>query len=141
MKIIHTSPEKIEVITTKGLFDDCLFFSSDEYAMGKVKAVYELEIDERKIIEVCELFDEVIIADICMALDVNEEQAEGLLIGSDSVFDLGMEGEDDWYIQARQGECAKKMGFEAVKAQDEQGAVYIVPMLNRENDLVLVKEA
>ena len=40
-------------------------------------------------------------------------------------------------MQGKQGECAKRMGFEAAKGRDEQGHVYIVPMIDRENDLVL----
>ena len=48
------------------------------------------------------------------------------------------DAENDWYIQAKRGECAKKMGFDGCLDQDEQGGVYIIPMLERES--ILVKE-
>jgi hypothetical protein len=135
MKITHTSPVEITKITNSGLFDDCLFFSDDEYAMGKVAATYTLEIEEDKIIDVRDLHDEELIAHIASALDLDEDDAERLLDGRDTAFDHGKEGDDDWWIQAKQGECAKKMGYEACRAEDEQGVVYIVPMLGRESDL------
>ena len=138
MQIIHTSPVEIKEITKTGLFDDCLFFSADEYAMGKVAATYTLEINEDKIVDVSDLYNEDVINNIVEALDVTEEEAQSLLDGSATAYDFGKDGEDDWWIQAKQGECAKLMGYEACEAQDEQGAVYIVPMLNRINDLVKV---
>lgn len=135
MKLIHTSPVEIKEIKSSGMFDDCLFFSTTEYAMGNVKAVYSLEIDEEKIVHVSDLYDEELVAHIAQALEVDEDAAERMLDGRDTAFDHGKDGEDDWWIQAKQGECAKKMGYEACETEDEQGTVYIVPMLNRENDL------
>jgi hypothetical protein len=139
MNIIHTSPVKIDKITPWGLFDDCLFFSADEYVMTQSDEyfVYSLNIDDDQIISVSSLYDDEIIADIVRVLDVSENDAEQLLNGSCSVYDLGCDGEYDWWIQAKQGECGKKMGYEAVKSIDEQGTVFIVPMLGRENDLIL----
>lgn len=139
MKITHTSPSEITKITKHGQFDDCLFFSEDEYSMS-VRGdlyVYSLELSDNKVVAVSELYNEDVIANIVSALDVDEETAERMLDGRDNAFDHGLEGEDDWWIQAKQGECAKLMGFEAVEAQDEQGTVYIVPMASRETDLVL----
>lgn len=138
MKLIHTSPVEIKEINKNGLFADCLFFSGEEYAMGNVAATYTLDIEEDKIINVRDLYDEEIIADIMRVLDIDEDDAERVLDGRDTAFDHGGEGEDDWWVQAKQGECAKKMGFEACRAEDEQGAVYIVPMFGRENDLVKI---
>lgn len=138
MKLIHTSPVEITEIKTDGMFDDCLFFSGSEYAMGDVAAVYSLDINDDKIIPASELYDEEIIAKIAYALDVDDDAAERMLDGRDSAFDHGKTGEDDWWIQAKQGECAKKMGYEAVKSRDEQGTVYIVPMAGRLNDLVKI---
>ena len=139
MKVTHTSPSKITKITKHGQFDDCLFFSTDEYSMTSKGDlyVYSLELAADKIIEVGELYNEDVIANIVSALDVDEDAAERMLDGRDNAFNHGLEGSDDWWIQAKQGECAKLMGYEAVEAQDEQGTVYIVPMSNRENDLVL----
>ena len=140
MELIHTSPIEIKEINTKGLFNDCLFFANEEYGMSDYKFVYSIEIDESKIIEVNELYNEGIIDDIMNALDVDEDAAERMLDGRDSAFDHGKDGEDDWWIQAKQGECAKLMGYEVCEALDEQGTAWIVPMMGRENDLKLVRE-
>jgi len=137
--VIHTSPSEIKAISKDGLFNDCLFFSDEEYAMGNVGAVYSLDINEDKIVDASDLHDDEIIAHISSALDVDTDVAENLLDGSDSAIEHGLSGEDDWWIQAKQGECAKKMGYEAVRGEDEQGTVYIVPMLGRESDLVRLK--
>lgn len=139
MKLIHTSPNKIEKINNSGLFGDCLFFSVDEYIMtaSRTVYVYSIEIDDEKIADVSELYDEEIIKDIMDTLDVDEDVAANMLDGTDTAWDHGKDGEDDWWIQGKQGECAKKMGYEAVESRDEQGTVYIVPMLGREADLVL----
>ena len=70
-------------------------------------------------------------------LEISEDDAERVLDGRDTVWEHGGGGEFDWWVQGKQGECAKKMGFEAAEGRDEQGHVYIVPMFDRENDLVL----
>lgn len=139
MQIIHTSPSEITKIEKNGMFDDCLFFSGSEYSMcarGPLY-VYSLEIDDEKVIAARELYNEEVIADIANVLNVDEDAAERMLDGRDNAFDHGLTGEDDWWIQAKQGECAKLMGYEACEAWDEQGTVYIVPMLGRENELSL----
>lgn len=141
MKLIHTSPEKIKKIDNNiaRLFGDCLFFSSSRYTMTQADAVYtySIEIDEEKVISVGELYSEEIIADIMLALDVDEHAAERMLDERDPAHDHTGNSEDNWYIQWKQGECAKLMGYEACEATDEQGAVWIVPMTGRVNDLKL----
>ena len=139
MKLIHTSPNEIKEISKCGMFDDCLFFSCSEYVTTQAKEVYiySIEINSDKMINVSDLHDDEIIENIADALDVDSDVAERMLDGRDNAFDHGKDGEDDWWLQAKQGECAKKMGYEAAKSQDEQGAVYIIPMLSRENDLIL----
>lgn len=127
--VIHTSPEKIVNIHNMGLFDDCLFFSGSEYAMGGVAAVYELDLEEDKIISDYDLYDEDVITDIVNYVGVDRDEAESLLDGSQNNCEHG------WWIQARQGECAKKMGYDACQSEDEQGVVYIVPMFGKEGDL------
>jgi len=139
MNIYHSSPETIKKIDKYGAFDDCLFFSSSVYSMsvGEV-VVYSLEIDEEKIIHVSDLHNDDVIENISSVLDVSDEEAERILDSRDSVFNHGGSAEDDWWIQAKQGECAKLMGYEACESRDEQGVVYIVPMFDRESDLILV---
>lgn len=139
MKLIHTSPEKIKTIHAHGLFDDCLFFSSTEYTMTQANSVfvYSLEQDEEKVVAVYDLYDEEVVSEIAERLDISEDVAERVLDGRNSVWDYSDEADDAWWLQAKQGECAKKMGYEACESQDEQGSVYIIPMLNRENELIL----
>ena len=139
MKLIHTSPAEIKEIKTNGMFCDCLFFSVDEYTMTQASTVYvySLEQDDEKIISVSELHDDEIISDIASVLEIDEEDAERVLDGRDTAWDHGGDGEDDWWVQAKQGECAKKMGYEACEAEDEQGTVYIIPMIGRKDDLNL----
>ncbi len=140
MKVFHTSPEEITEIKNNGLFDDCLFFSAEEYAMGDVKAVYSLEISDNKIIEVSDLDDTDTIDHIANVLDCTQDQAAELLSGEiRNAGEITGDYEDDWFVQAQQGSAAKAMGFDACESFDEQGTVYIIPMMGRENDLVRVK--
>lgn len=139
MKLFHTSPVIIEKIQKHGLFADCLFFSSEIYTMSAKgdSFIYSIDLDDSEVVEVNELYSEEVISDIMNALDVDEDAAENLLDGTDTAYDYDLDGEDDWYIQAKQGECAKSMGYKACKAEDEQGTVYIVPMLDSEDSLSL----
>ncbi|WP_163370953.1 hypothetical protein [Endozoicomonas acroporae] len=139
MKLIHTSPEEIKTIHAHGLFDDCLFFSSSEYTMTQSDTVfvYSLEQDDEQVVAVYELYDEEIVSEIAEKLEISEDDAERVLDGRDSSWNHGGDGEDDWWVQAKQGECAKKMGYQACESKDEQGTVYIIPMFGREADLNL----
>ena len=141
MKLIHTSPNPIEEIDEFGTFGENLCFAASEYVMTAKSdyVVYELEIDDEKIIRAYNLYDEEIIKDIAERLGVDEYIADRILDGRESALDYGADAEDDWWIQEQQGNCAKKMGYEACESVDEQGAVWIVPMLGREKDLVRVK--
>ena len=136
MELIHTSPNKIEKINCDGLFFDCLFFSIDEYGMGDYKFVYSIKIDEDKVINVGQLYDEEILQDIMNVIECDEDEAEKLLDDRQQADN----GDDSWWLQAKQGECAKKMGYEVCRSIDEQGTVYIIPMLGRESELNLIKE-
>lgn len=140
MKLYHTSPDKIEKISKNGMFDDCLFFANDPYFMTQASnpVVYSIEIDESKIIDVYDLDERSVIENIMEVVEVDEDDAERLLDGRDTAFDHGKDGETDWWVQAKQGEAARMMGFEACRARDEQGTVYIVPMFGREKELIIV---
>lgn len=141
MRLFHTSPGEIKEIYNSEYFGDCLFFSSSEYVMTQAKTVYiySYEIDEEKIIDTSDLYDKEIIDHIADVLEIDAENAERVLDGRDTAFDHGGDGEDDWWIQGQQGECAKKMGYEAVQSRDEQGAVYIVPMTGKLERMKLEK--
>ena len=141
MEIYHTSPNKIEKINSYGIAGDCLFFSADIYTMTAAPeyAVYSIEISEDQIIKASDLYDEEIVSEIAEEFGVDVEVAEGLLDGSENEWDFDCDAEKSWWLQGKQGECAKKMGYEACLSKDEQGSVYIVPLLGREEDLKLKK--
>jgi hypothetical protein len=138
--MFHTSPNKITEGTIKkyGIAGDCLFFSGSIYKMSKASTfVYKADFN---CVDVSDLYDESIIAELQNYFRVSENEAEKLLDGRFNAFDIGFDGEDDWYLQGKRGACAKKMGFDGVKDSDEQGTVYIIPMFNRENELELVEQ-
>ena len=136
MRVLHTSHEEISKINNSGIFGECLFFSVNEYFMtNRTHVTYELELDESKIIDVSCLDDDETIERIAQYFDISNEDAAEILTGEKSVFDLTDDYEADWWVQGVRGECAKKMGFDACADIDEQGTVYITPMLGRENDL------
>jgi hypothetical protein len=64
------------------------------------------------------------------------EMAEALLDGRENAEYL--EAEDSWWLQGKKGECAVKMGYDGAEDMDEQGTVYIIPMMGRENELTLL---
>ena len=140
MKLFHTSPKEITKINRFGAFDDCLFFSVEPYSMSVGEVItYSIDAENMNFVESCDLHDDEIIAEIAERFDINKDLAESLLDGSDSVWNHDFaDAENDWYIQAKRGECAKKMGFDGCLDQDEQGGVYIIPMFGRES--ILVKE-
>ena len=140
MKLFHTSPKEITKIDRFGTFDDCLFFSVEPYSMSVGEVVtYSIDAENMSFVDAGDLTDAEIVAEIAERFDIDEDLAESLLDGSDSVWNHDFaDAENDWYIQAKRGECAKKMGFDGCLDQDEQGGVYIIPMFGRES--ILVKE-
>ena len=140
MKLFHTSPKEITEINRFGAFDDCLFFSVEPYSMSVGEVItYSIDAENMDFVNTSALHDDEIIAEISERFDIDAETAESLLDGSDSVWNHDFaDAENDWYIQAKRGACAKKMGYDGCKDQDEQGSVYIIPMMGRES--ILVKE-
>ena len=140
MKLFHTSPREITKIDRFGTFDDCLFFSVEPYSMSAGEVItYSIDAENMSFVNASDLADDEIVAEISECFDIDLDDAESLLDGSDSVWNHDFaDAENDWYIQAKRGECAKKMGFDGCLDEDEQGGVYIIPMLGRES--ILVKE-
>jgi hypothetical protein len=138
--MFHTSPVKIESINNNGIAGSCLFFSDDVYRMSsESKFVYEADFN---CVSASQLHDEEIINEIANYFDVDAETAEALLDGSENEWNLeGFEcdGDDSWWLQGKRGECAVKMGYDGCEDEDEQGTVYIVPMLGRESELTLIE--
>lgn len=137
--MFHTSPLEIKQgsIKKSGIAGDCLFFSDEIYKMacGDV-FVYSADFNT---IEASELYDTEIIEDIAAYFGIEADQAESLLDGSESEWNMdGCQAEDSWWIQGKRGECAAKMGYDGCQDEDEQGVVYIIPMTGREQELKIV---
>src|SRR5690348_16488009 len=112
MKLIHTSPTKINNLNGSGSFGSFLFFSPVEYVMTAGQHfAYEIDINE-ELIDSSQLFyDEnasllqSLVSEIADRYDVSESMAEALLEESKSIYDIesnvGAEdlGEESWNIQ------------------------------------------
>lgn len=136
----HTSPVGITSINNYGIAQDCLFFSDDVYQMSEACTyIYEADFD---CVRASQLSNEEIIAEIAEYFDCDLELAESLLDASESEWnqDFDCDGEDSWWLQGKRGECAVKMGYDGCEDEDEQGTVYIVPMLGRESELKLLEK-
>ncbi len=142
--MFHTSPTKIEsgLINSNGVVGSCLFFSDDVYVMTASSSYYVYEADF-DCVRASQLHDEEIIAEIAERFNCDAELAESLLDASESEWnqDFECDGSDSWWLQGKRGECAVKMGFDGCEDEDEQGTVYIIPMLGREDELNLVEVA
>lgn len=136
--MLHTSPSEEIKINNLGIAGSCLFFSDDIYQMsGKAKYVFEADFH---CVRASQLHDDEIIAEIAEKFDVDLGVAESLLDSSESEWDYGADADNSWWLQGKRGECAVKMGYDGCEDEDEQGAVYIVPMFGRESELKLIKE-
>ena len=134
----HTSPREIKEINSWGALGEVLCFSSTVYCMSAAEnvIVYTIELDESEIVEVCELDCEESAQEIAALLSISEDDAARVLDGRDSaLLDHGADAEQDLAVQGIQGLAAKRMGYRAAVGNDEQGAVYLVPMRGRESEL------
>jgi hypothetical protein len=136
--MFHTSPNKEIKVNNYGIAGSCLFFSDEVYQMSE-SSVYVFEA-EFNCVSANELHDNEIIEEIAEYFDVDLDVAESLLDGSENEWEHGADADGSWWLQGKRGECAVKMGFDGCEDEDEQGTVYIVPMLGRESELKLVKE-
>jgi len=137
----HTSPTEITEIKDSvfgGCAGDCLFFSDSIYKMTASPEFYVYEA-HFNCVDVSELWDEEIINEIAQEFGVDLDTAESLLDGSQHESDYSNDVEKSYWLQGMRGQCGKKMGFDGCEDTDEQGAVYIVPMLGREDDLKLLE--
>lgn len=138
----HTSQNELKKGTidkSSGIAGNCLFFSDDVYSLSAADKIWVYEADFN-CISAWELHDEEIISEIAERFNVDGELAEGLLDATKNEWDMaGITGEDSWWLQGKRGECAVKMGYDGAEDEDEQGRVYIIPMIGREEELKLVE--
>lgn len=159
MIINHTSPNIINKINANHeYFKGALFFSSDIYTMTQSKEVhhYTLELNEDQIIHVSdldpsqEMIDQVKWDFQCLFdIEIDDDQAIELLTEEDeqdtieeileenetSLYELGYElaSEFSWMNQGNQSLTARQMGFIACESTDEQGTVYMINLVDRED--------
>ena len=144
MRVYHTSPKEIENINTDGMFNDCLFFSETPYSMS-ISEVMTYALDINDTIEVssffyqddCEKLNDIV-SEIMNYFNTDNETAQNLLDSTIESWELSDDAEASFYIQAMQGRAGKELGYDGACSEDEQGAVYIIPMFGREKDLELV---
>lgn len=139
----HTSPREITKINDYGIAGDCLFFSDEIYCTSASPIIYIYEANF-ECIAVSQLYDEEIVKEIAERFKCSLDIANGLLDASEDEADhIDCDTEDygelSWWLQGKQGECAKKMGYDGCRSIDEQGTVYIIPMKGREDDLKLIE--
>lgn len=130
MSAFHTSPEQILQINQDGLFDDGLFFSyNTPYTMGKVAAIYELDVEKLNIANVWDLDEaEKTISEFSRIFDINEDTATDILIEKDQISNYTGDCEDEWTTQKFQLRAAKELSYDAIEVNDEQGAALLVAM-------------
>ena len=128
--VTHTSPAEITKIDSLGgcAGNGTLFFSTNDYSMGSVAAIYDLDLSDDEIITAKELHDDEIISEISVLFSVDAETAESLLDATGSEWDHDCDAEKSWALQGLRAECAQKMGFVACEDEDENGAVYMIKM-------------
>tara|TARA_R100001443_G_scaffold20525_1_gene32571 strand:- start:6335 stop:6838 length:504 start_codon:yes stop_codon:yes gene_type:complete len=158
----HTSPSIINTINSDhDYFEGTLFFSTNVYVMTCSSEVhlYTLEIEEDQVIDyqdlepskemieeaqyrVKSLFD----------ITLDDDEAWDLITTNDTHCFMGdfedeencfkldgfSLGELSWYVQGYQAKTARENGFVACRSEDEQGTVYAIHLVNRE-DLLTYK--
>ena len=148
MMLYHTSPDPITKITTTGLYGSGLCFSADPYSMSAGTVItYSIELNDDDIIDANELFyhdDAKSLAPlsehVARVLDCDIETAEELIAQRVSAYDIDTDdpAEDGWWLQRCAIDAAKLLGYRAVSMQDEQGSLYLINMLGRENELKII---
>lgn len=149
MELFHTSPTEITAIDQHGRFGEFLFFADSEYVTtAGTHVTYKIEVADSDIIEASSLFFhqgaeklEGLVTQLAERFDVSESDAEKLIDESISIYDLdcNVEAEDlaeaSWDIQLATARAAKILGYRGVVVSDEQGAAYMIDLLNREAEL------
>ena len=146
MILYHTSPEKIEKINkNRGPFSGALFFSDSPYYMSTAsKNVYTVNVEDSDFIDLYDLDNDAeIIEDIkhmfnaLFDQDINDDDAYDYLVEDIDIFSQDLDGElsseFSWFLQGIQAKAAKKQGYLGVLSDDEQGAVWIINMINKEH--------
>lgn len=146
MSLYHTSPNIITEINKEGLFESFLCFSDEIYIMTAGNYfTYEIEIEENSLINSFSIFSEEnsyalckpFIDQVCSDLGCDEETAINLLSEKIDLLntDLNWSSEMSWKLQLLSGKCARALGYRGVILNDEQGALYLIDMFKKEDEL------
>lgn len=144
MELFHTSPDAITKIDGSGRFGSFLFFSDDIYTMTAGDYVtYKIEIDDDSIIDAGHFFYHensaklnALVAEFCARFDVDEDTAQEIISERQQLENF--DADDSWDAQLYTARAARILGYRGVKVADEQGASYMIDMLDKENELVRV---
>lgn len=149
--LYHTSPAVITKPEKFGRFGEFIFFSSGVYTTTEVASpvVYGIDEDQLKIVEAKAMpyIDNfhVICADIinraAEMFGVDFDTAHDILTERVSEWDYTDDPEKSWDRQTLTAKAAKLMGFDGVMTQDEQGAAYMISIVDHFDKMRLIEES
>ena len=149
--IYHTSPAVIAKPQKFGRFGEFVFFSSGVYTMTEVvnPVVYGIDESTLSIVEACSMahienFDVIcadIINDVAEMFDVDFDTAHDILTEKESEWNYDCDAEKSWDRQKLTAKAAKLMGFDGVQVEDEQGAAYIISIVDHFDKMRLLDES
>lgn len=149
-KIYHTSPKEITKINPWGgvIGNGVLCFSDEPYVMTGAEnyITYSMNYDSMEFISASRLFYhpdasklQIFVEELASLVGCDTDTAEALISEEESVWNIDLDADKaelDWHIQGVAAVCAKALGFDGCVGSDEQGKVYLVPMIGREADLI-----
>ena len=149
--IYHTSPSAITKPQKFGRFGEFVFFSSGVYTMTEVAnpVVYGIDEDQLKIVEAkampyidnFHIICADIINDVSEMFDVDFGTAHDILTEKESEWDYDCDAEKSWDRQKLTAKAAKLMGFDGVQVEDEQGAAYMISIVDHFDKMRLLNES
>lgn len=149
--IYHTSPAVIAKPQKFGRFGEFVFFSSGVYTMTEVvnPVVYGIDESTLNIVEACSMahienFDVIcadIINDVAEMFDVDFDTAHDILTEKESEWNYDCDAEKSWDRQKLTAKAAKRMGFGGVQVEDEQGAAYMVSIVDHFDKMRVLDES
>ena len=146
MKLFHKTQSKIENITKRGNFEDVFFFGeSVHYLLEDWAFTYTVESDDLDFFFFFffqfqdNVEENALVVRFAEIFDLSLDDAIAVLSNDDDIASHTDDMSDETYVQVYQAKIAKSYGFDGCISEDEQGAVYMIPMFGRENLLNEVK--
>ena len=149
--IYHTSPAAISKPQKFGRFGEFIFFSSGVYTMTEVAnpVVYGIDEDQLKIVEAkampyidnFHIICADVINDVAEMFDVDFDTAHDILTEKESEWDYDCDAEKSLDRQKLTAKAAKLMGFDGVQVEDEQGAAYMISIVDHFDKMRVLDES